>query len=306
MKKTVVTAGAKNADIDVLGCVVAYAELLRLEGVESVPVVPGKFTMSVTPSILSLGFIYENDYQSDGEENFVLVDISDYEHFPDFVDLGNVTEVYDHRYGHEEYWREKLGSDSHIEIVGACGTLIWEQFKKRGKAGEISVTSATLLLASIVSNNLNFKSTITTERDKIAFAELKEIVKVPDNWVEEYFAEQESILLGNFEEYLVADTKVFRLNTENFAIGQIELWDAEKVIETKINTIEKVMGVYEPIPWVVNIINISKGFNYIYSSNEGGKGVIEKCLGVTFSNDLAKTDGLVLRKQLMKVIKGGK
>jgi len=75
--QTIVTAGAKGADIDVFACAVAYAELLRLEGHEATPVIADSFTSSVTPSILKWGAEYKTEYEPDGSENFVLVDISD-------------------------------------------------------------------------------------------------------------------------------------------------------------------------------------------------------------------------------------
>lgn len=302
-EKVVVTAGAKGADIDVLACVVAYAELLKLEGKESVAVVAGDFTASVTPTVLEWEPKYEKTYVPEGNESYVLVDISDPEHFPAFVDHNVITEVYDHRYGHEEYWKEKLGSGFHIEMVGSCGTLIWEEFKKRGKAEDISQCAARLLLASIVSNNMNFKSSLTTSKDRNAYSELQRLADLQDNWVKAYFLEQEKILLEDLEMYLDTDTKVFKIGENNFAIGQIELWDAGSIIKDRRQEIDNVMNKYDDMSWVVNISDVSHGYNYIYSTSERGKKAIEEKLQITFEDNIAKTNELVMRKQLMKLLR---
>lgn len=301
--KTIVTAGAKGVDIDVFACAVAYSELLNLEGGESTPVVVGEFTMSVTPSILAWGAKYESECMPDGSEQFVLVDISDPEHIPSFVDIERITEVYDHRYGHEEFWKERISNDSHIEMVGSCGTLIWEEFKKRDKLKEISTTSAKLLLASIVSNTLNFKSSLVTERDRSAYSELSSITGLSNEWIEKYFREQEEILLKDFKKYLETDTKQFKLGSEEFVIGQIELWNADDIFEAKKDDIHQVMQRYEPIPWMVNISNISKGFNYIYSEHLEAQRKLEEVLGIQFENGTAKTKKLLMRKHIMKLLR---
>jgi len=301
--KTIVTAGAKGADIDVFACAVTYAELLNLEGHDAIPVIAGSFTSSVTPSILKWGAEYKTEYEPDGSEGFVLVDISDPDHFPPFVSHERISEVYDHRHGHVDYWQERLKEDSHIEMVGSCGTLVWEQFKKRGNETAISMTSAKLLLASIVSNNLAFRSPLTTERDKSAYADLSTMTGLDDDWIAEYFLEQEKILRDDFERYVRADTKVFKIAEGDFAIGQIEMWDATNLLNAKQTELDAILADFEPTPWIVNILNISKGFNFVYSKSPRGKELFEQKVNFKFDGDVAKTDELLMRKYLMKVLR---
>ncbi|MEK7462110.1 MAG: hypothetical protein AAB618_00860 [Patescibacteria group bacterium] len=300
--KTIVTAGAKGTDIDVFACAVAYSELLSLEGIESNTVIPGSFTSSVTPTVLDWGALYETTYTPDGNENFVLVDISDPKHFATFVAHDRISEVYDHRSGHEEFWKAKLGDQSHIEMVGSCGTLIWEEFKKRGKEHLISATSAKLLLASVVSNNLALKSPLTTDRDRVAHEELSDIAGLGEKWIYEYYLEQEKILLDNFETYVVNDTKKIETSYGDFVIAQIELWDAKSLLETRADELGNIMDAYEPTTWIVNIISVSEGVNYIYTTHPQAKEIIERALGVSFTRDVATTDSLLMRKYIIKVL----
>ncbi len=302
MKNIIVTAGAEAADIDVFACAVAYAELLKLEGKNARAVIAGSFTMSVTPSILAWGAVFEKGNIVTDMDDFVLVDISDYSHFPNFVDLNKVIELYDHRHGFEDFRKEKLGSESHIEMVGACGTLIWDEFKKRNQDSDISIISAKLLLASIVSNTLNFKGPVTTDRDIKAFNELSEITGLDSEWISHYFNEQEKVLLEDFKTYLKTDTKKFKMPFGDFIIAQIELWDAATTLESKQYDIENVMQEYQEIPWILNIPNISKGFNYIYSSSEKAHEIIREKLGLVFVDNIAKTEKLMMRKEIMKIL----
>lgn len=302
MSKTIVTAGDRGADIDVFACIIAYAELLRIRGVDAIPVVEGDFTMSVPTSVLKWGANYKKSHKAEKEDRFVLVDISDPEHLASFVDIDRVVEVYDHRQGHEDFWSNKLGDNSHIEMVGACGTLIWEEFNEQERK-QISEVSARLLLASIVSNTLNFQAPITTDRDRNAYAELKDIAGLQESWIKDYFIEQEQLLISDFKKYLQTDTKISKINNNDFVIGQIELWDAEEIINTKTGEIKEVMESFGQHPWIVNIPNISKDFNYIYSTNQEAKKIIEKKLGLDFVGDIAKTPKLIMRKQIMKILK---
>ena len=302
-QKIVVTSGYKGADADVFACVPAYTELLRLQGFDAIPVITGDFTSSVTPSLLNSGAKYEKSYLPDGTEKFVLVDISEAEYFAKFVDLERVSEVYDHRRGYEDYWKEKIGSGAHIELVGACGTLIWEEFKKRNQAGRISQTSARLLLASIVSNTINFQASVTTERDRQAFQELQAIANLPADWAKEYFLEQEEIFLANFKTYIESDIKVFKSAGRDFVIAQIELWDAEKAV-SRTEEIAEIMGKYGATPWIVIIHDIARGFDYIFSRSEEGKAAVSAKFGFLFTGDFARTEKPVMRKELVAALRG--
>jgi inorganic pyrophosphatase/exopolyphosphatase len=300
--RTIVTAGSKGADIDVFACAIAYAELLHLEGQDAIAVIPGSYTASVTPSILELKVPYQKTYEADGTEQFVLVDISDPKHFASFVDPERISEVYDHRYGYENYWSEKLGLHSHIEMVGSCGTLIWEEYKKRNMSAKISSESAKLLLASVVSNNLALRSELTTSRDVSVYRELIKITGLDETWISSYYSEQETTLFSNFKEYVEADTKRVETKYGDFIIGQLEIWNGDSFIEKHTKTLGAIMKQNEPTPWFVNISVVSSGHNYLFSNHAFAKKILEETFAVTFKGNVAKTKTLLMRKYLMKVL----
>jgi inorganic pyrophosphatase/exopolyphosphatase len=162
-------------------------------------------------------------------------------HFAPFVAHERIAEVYDHRYGHQDYWAEKLGENAHVEMVGSCGTLIWEEYIKRNKSDQISLVSAKLLLASVVSNNLAMKSELTTPRDISAYNELLKITGLDETWVSSYYFEQEASLLSNFKEYVEADTKIIDTRFGDVAIGQLEIWNGDSFIEQRSEALGTIM-----------------------------------------------------------------
>ena len=64
------------------------------------------------------------DYPPTLDDEFVLVDVSDYHHFDPLVVLERVVEVIDHHPGYEHYWAQKLGSAADIRPIGAAATQV--------------------------------------------------------------------------------------------------------------------------------------------------------------------------------------
>ena len=195
MRKIGVTQAVYTSDMDSLACSIAYSELLRLEGKDAVAYIPKEPGSSVTDEIKSWEFSYEVEPKPEELENmdFIMVDTTDPHTFPKFVTEDKIIEIYDHHYGYEDYWKQKLGKNANIEMIGACATLIWEEYKKRGFADKISQVSAKLLYAAIVSNTLNFKATITSPRDVEAFQELSVKSGISKDWIENTSLTKKSI-----------------------------------------------------------------------------------------------------------------
>lgn len=301
MTKHIITSGSKAADIDVFACAIVYEELLRLEGKDALAVIPGKLTSTVTPSILKLHPSYITQHVHQPGDVYVLVDISDPRHVPAFVDVQHVIEVYDHRKGHEDFWKQNAHVRARIDLIGSCGTLIWEEYKKRGKAADISTASAQLLLASIVSNTLNFQAGVTSERDIEAFRELSARIGLASDWIYNYYTEQENHFHSDFVNLVDADVKTFEMGDSSFAVGQIEMWNAE-TFWPRLDEIAGVMEKYNAAAWLVNMTDVREGVNYIFSRSEKGKVLIEKMFGVGFVNDVLKTPRMVMRKEIMAMI----
>lgn len=301
MNSIVVTTGQAFADIDAVGCAIAYAELLRVEGKSAEVVLPGTLNSSVSDSVRVWGLEYVTT-PTNSEAEYVLVDVSDPAHIADCTKTGNVTEVYDHHPGFEQYWQEKIDAHSHIEPIGAAATLIWEEWKKRGQTEKISEKSANLLAVAILSNTLNFGAIITSDRDRVAYAELMAISPLTDEWIAQYFTEQETAVMQDVHQAIINDTKVLSIPGLPFAltVGQLELWDGSAFLKTNTESIESALKSFGEEHWIMSIPSLSEKKNHFYTKSEAVKELFSSGLGITFDGDYATSPRLWLRKEIIK------
>jgi inorganic pyrophosphatase/exopolyphosphatase len=187
-------------------------------------------------------------------------------------------------------------------MIGACATLIWEEFKKRGFAEKISETSARLLLTAIISNTLNFGAQITNQRDITAYGELRNYANLPDDWSSTYFSDQEKAVHTNVKEAIEGDTKVLTVPTLPFplVIGQMELWDSGAFLMGHLDEIKEVLAGFGHEHWILTLPSIGEKKNYLYTENSEMQEVFSKIIGAKFENNIGTTDKLWLRKEIRK------
>lgn len=297
MSQIVITTAKRYVDIDGLACVVAYQELIP----NSLAVIPGPLNQSVIPSIRRWPLNYLSSTKGHDLE-FIIMDVSEEKELPNFVKKDKVIKIFDHHFGFEKDW-EHLGQNCHIEPIGACATLIWEEFVKSGKQSAISQVSANLLYTAIVSNTLNFQASITTERDKKAFADLQNFTDLPKEWLTQYFQEIELNAYLNPQEAIINDTKVQILEGMTCAIGQIELWNSESFIKEHTADIEAALKDFNTELWFLTSPSISEGRNYIYTKSETVKDFLRRVMYIDFfGGNIGVTDRLWLRKEILKKI----
>ena len=309
--KFVITAGYAYVDIDVLACAVAYAELLNLENLNAEVYLTGVWNATISNSILNWGISIKHEEPSLFDElKFVILDTSNPAHFEKFVKLSEVVEIFDHHFGHEDYWYKHLGAKSHIEQVGACATLICEQFKARGQMNKISSLSANLLYTAIIANTLNLKACITTPRDIHAVLELKKNTNLPNNWIEQYYSEVTKNIINDPVTAIVNDTKRLEINDKNYIIGQLELWEAQILIENPklLEICRRGLGIKEEeqnIPYLLNIASIKDGFNYFVTDSYEMRSFLTAEFNSNFSNNIfGISKKLWLRKDIIKSLYG--
>lgn len=299
----VVTSGEAYTDIDGLACAVAYSELLGLEGKSSCVVLPGVLNHSVSPLVQSLDYTL-HDSLPDQIEGYVLVDISN-ENFSRFVEKERVLEVYDHHYGYDEFWKQYVPpQDIHIDMIGACATLIWEAYVTRGLETDISITAANLLTIAIISNTLNLQSPLATERDKEALAALQPYATLPLGWRETYYAEQEKLLAEEPVATITNDAKVQHIPAlaDTLVIGQLELWDGAGFFDIHLPHVETALSAFGHQYWMMNVPSISEGRNYIYTDSPKVQELLRQALGCEFIENISITSKLILRKEILKAL----
>ena len=249
-KKLCVTSGYLYTDIDVLACVLAYAELKNC-----IAWLPGEFNTTVPKSIRNWNLNFTKEFPKQAEE-FVIADFSNYKLFSPEIPQDKIIKVYDHHAGFENYW----GNKGQIEFIGACATMIYELFGDR----KPSPTVANLLYTAIFANTLNFKANVTTDRDRAAFKKLEKFISLPKDWIKQYYSEVEKDMLFNPLDAIKNDTQ----NLANgWAISQLELYDAKALIKGRKFPLVLKAFMQEYKNWLLTIPSISEGKNYLISNS---------------------------------------
>jgi inorganic pyrophosphatase len=297
----VVTSGARYIDIDAYACCVTYAELLNLLGKPAVAASTAAWNESITGSLRALNAPLRTDYIVQQDDQFIIVDLSDPTILDPLVVEDHIIEILDHHTTFEQYWADKLGKNSHIEFVGAAATLVFEKWQQAGKAEVMHKETAELLAAAILDNTLNFRASITTNRDKAAYSFLAQHAELPDDWAAVYFTECQTAILSNLSEALRNDTKFVQITgfDEKLCLGQIVVWDAKGVLAHELDTIRSTLSGMDET-WMANVVSIADGKSYIVAQNEKVKAWIAPLLHITFNGTVATADRLWLRKEIVK------
>lgn len=339
MAKVVVTSGPRFTDLDALASAIAYGEI---PPEPPLVVLPGPLNQSISKEIRRWSLNFETNVSGD-DYDFVIVDVSELEAMPLFVrqHQDRVVEIYDHHFGFEELWREKLGERAKIEEVGACATLIWEEMKRRKledrshacrQAGEkldievrsanpkispptsnssfplptshfhISPLAANLLYTAIISNSLNLHSPLTTDRDRKALEELKPFTNLPQNWISQYYLDLEREIYLKPEVVIRNDTKVQNIKGMQCAFCQLELWNSRDFLREYGNRIEAILKEYGTQAWLFNSPCLNEGRNYLYTKNEVLKNLLRRVMTITFEGNIGVTNKLWLRKEILRLI----
>lgn len=300
-EKIVVTSGGKFTDVDALACAVAYAELLRLQGKDATAVLLPQLNHTITTMVRGLNPAFET-VPPVGEMAYALVDISDPAWVEPFVDLAKVSAVFDHHFGYETFWCERIGEAAHIEMIGAAATLIWEAWVQAGLEEKISPVSANLLAIAIVSNTLNFKADVTSDRDRDAFARLARHTTLPDGWVSLYLDEVEAEISAHLADLLPHDTKPVALPSfdQLVYVSQIEVRDGVDFLRNNKEHILAFMR-REPSPYCfTDIPSMHDGRTYIVAEHEQVQRVLSETLNITFTDNMAVVYSCMLRKVILK------
>lgn len=294
----VVTCGWKFTDIDALAAVIAYTELLNKQGRQAKAVLEGPFNESISVSVRRWDLKYSTSHNTQADDEFIVVDISEPDHFSKCVEMNRVIEVIDHHPGFEDYWQDR-GVRVDIRKIGAACTQVFELWEEASMTKDMSETSARLLATGILDNTLNFKAVISTNADEVAYRKCMRLGNLSESWPEEYFSECQQSIGGDLEKSIRSDHKNLLLAgySSRVDVGQLAVWDAVELL-TRRDEIKRVFSDSEA--WFMNIISIAEGKNYILSDKADIQLFLERILNVKFKNGLAHTDRLWLRKEIMQ------
>ena len=297
----IITSGSTYLDIDAYACAAAMAELLNIQGIYAIAFSQAPCNYSVCSSLVKEGQVVR-ELPSDFDGNsakYIIVDVSDPEFLKDSVPLDQVTEIYDHHSGFENYWTSRIGEDAHIEFIGAAATLIHREWKVAGLQNKMSCSTARLLMAAILDNTLDLTSSNTTDEDREAFSELCRHAGEDNSFRASYFSEVQLNVESDLKNALFKDMKHIGqtpLLPDNMA--QLCVWNAEGIFE-KLSHIREWFGVMNG-GWLLNLIDIKHRCSYFVCDDRYYQDVIEKIFAVEFEDGVARSADPYLRKQIIK------
>lgn len=291
-------------DMDGISMMYAYAEFLRKKGEDAeyyyegelkkeVQIVLEKFNINLNPI---------QDIKDDDE--IILVDTNYSTEISSKINLDNIVEIIDH-HRKFEWLEERNDIKMQIELIGAAATMIVERYKE--EKVDISKESAILLYYGIISNTMNLKIKMTSQRDIDMANWLKSLYpeELTDENTKEIFVKKSKIGDRLQEEMEIALKDPFV--TISWTMGQLEVAYVEDFLEKyegKIREILDTVSKENDVEYIsVNCMDVINGYSIIVAGNEGTAKIIGDAIGVTFKDLKAKTDGLASRKEIVKVIR---
>ncbi len=306
-KKIFVTS-YKNPDLDGFGSAYAYAEFLNLQGIDAVHGVFG------TPRN-EVGFVlkeFDIKYDQKSENllgdypEVVLADASSLPGLPSQINPKSVVEIIDHRKVHEA--ENFPNAKAQLELVGAAATLIAEKFYHAGI--EPSKESAVLLFFGIVSNTINFKNNVTTDRDRKIGEWLKVFFEFKEGQIDRFFESKVKIsdsVEKSLDYKIISYAVPFDFGGNSIGIAQLEMVDVENFINSNLDEIEKRLEELKKdrdIDLVfLTCVDLKEYFNLYVCFEEKMKTILSTTLGLEFTGALAKKDGILMRKEIAPILK---
>lgn len=290
--------GHKNPDTDSILSSIVMANLENELGNEAVPVRLGKINKE-TEYVFNYLQIERPEEISDIEDgqNVILVDHNECTQSANNIANANILKVVDHHTmnfvaPYQLYYR--------AEPVGCTATVLYKMYKEHDV--EISKTIATLMVSSIISDTLLFKSPTCTSEDKIIAEKLANIAEIDlDVYGKELLKAGTDISEFTPEEVINIDSKLFEKGGKKFKIAQINTADLDDVFknksyfETAINNeiANENLDLY--VFAATDILNSNS--KIITLGNDAN--IVEKAYGVTLDDHTALLENVVSRKKQM-------
>ena len=303
MKPILVTC-YMNPDLDGVAGVTGYAEFLNKTGRSAVAGIFGQAHEETRYLLDRFKIKYPLALQnSDDYDEVVLVDASEIDILKGRVEVDKVVEVIDHRQVNEA--NKFLKAKIQIEAVGSAATLVAERFTKSDI--EISKEAAILIYGAIISNTLNFQATVTTERDRQAAKWVNNSAQLPEIFWEGLFVAKSDMTGAKLTERMYDKVAVYNMGGKKLSVTQIEMIGAGKLIEERKIEIIKILNEIKKEKSLdivfLNLLELKDAKTFLVADDENTKELVEKILSVKFAGQVAERSGLIMRKQIIPLLK---
>lgn len=304
MVKPILITSYVNPDLDGIAGAIGYGEFLQKMGKNVVVGIIGEPQEEARYVLDRFKIPYPRQIpNADAFDEVILLDASDLNGLEGKIAPEKVIELIDHRKVHEAH--KFPNAKAQIELVGASAALVAEKFVQANL--DISEESAILISAAIISNTLNFNGTVTTERDKKAFEWLNRVAKLPDDFWKELFTAKSDLSGPKLAERIKGDFALFVLGGKKVGIAQIEMLGATKMVaerSAEINALLRRIKADMNLEYIfLSVIALDETKNIFIVEDENTKNLFEKIFKIPFSGNIAERPNLIMRKQLVPILK---
>ncbi len=304
MTEQIYVTSYTTPDLDGTACTYGYAEFLNKIGKSAQGVVFGtihretQFVLHAfkIPPLLSAEKCITK------KSAIILVDASDRRGISSSIQNEQVIEIIDHRKINEAHLFRN--AKVQIELVGSAATLIAEKFFS--EKIKPSKEAAALLYSAIISNTINFKASVTTPRDHTMAKYLLSFFEIPLNYIHKMFS-YKSIFQKSLKETILDDFATFNFGGFEVGIAQLEIIDVNSFITKNISPLESILQKIkqeEKLDYIfLSFIDLDKGNNIFFVIDNETKQLLEKVLEITFKDSIANKEPLLMRKQIVPLLK---
>jgi manganese-dependent inorganic pyrophosphatase len=299
-QKQIIVTSYDSPDLDGIASSIAYSELLNQSGKKAKAVYYGDLGLEVdfVKNYTKYFPVEKHEGVYDPGIKFVLVDTADPDAIEPTILPENVIEIFDHR---KLVFIEKfINSKNTIELVGSCATLITEEFQKHEL--KPSENTAIYLYSAIISSTINFKNSVTTQRDKDAVKWLKTFINLPSDYIKQMFSSKSLVNEDNLYQVLFQDFATKTVVDKKVGIAQIEIVDLEPTLKKLNKELVDSLAQLKKDNGLDYIfftgIDIYKGFNIFYTIDNESRDLLSKVLEIPDLKPGYKTDYIIMRKQV--------
>ncbi len=294
---SVYVVGHKSPDTDSVASAIAYAELKKSMGVDAVAAVQGEINPEAKMVLDKFGFSVPETLTDGAGKKLILVDHSDIAQAPDNLGDAEIIEIVDHH---------KIGditTNNPIFFcampVGCTGTVLKQLYDMNNI--EIPANIAGIMLASILSDTVLFKSPTTTDSDKEACDALAKIAGISDMeaLAMEMFKAKSAVAGVPAKDLIFRDYKDFDMKGNKVGCGQLELVDlslVEDVRDDLLSALREVKtegGRHTVLLMLTDIMK--EGTDLMVVSDDNS--YVEKAYNVKLDGPTVWVDGMMSRKK---------
>ncbi len=283
-----------NPDLDGVACAFGYADLLNKQNINAQACVFGNPQSEVQYFVKkeNIALNYFNNDISSNWNKFILVDASSMKGMPIVVKPELVQEIIDHRVSEPK--KEFPNAIIQNELVGAAATLIVERFIKLNLLPEYK--NAKLLYGAIFHNTLNFITSNSTKRDKVAVEFLETNFGFSQTLINNMFDYSSKEIINNLHDSIISDAKQFgEFNFYQLAMSDI----VPESLELSLSRTIMQEDIMHPCQWsILNIVDVNKKLSYLYVSSIIGQKIVSKNLDCNFIKNWAIVPA-TLRKEII-------